>query len=454
MNATHTSEHKKLEADVVVCGGGPAGINAALAAARGGAKTLLIERYGFLGGMSTIALVYPWMTFHTMEGKQVIGGIAQEIVDRLMAEDASPGHVRDTVGFVNTITPYDPEVYKILIHDMLREAGVKVLLHSFVDRVKTDGDRIARVEITTKSGRYAVHASQYVDTTGDADLAYLSGAPCLQGRDGDKLTQPMTMKFRMRGVDLDRVKQYMLDHPDEFYKKTPFAELPELPLSGVLGYYKHWKEAALPINRDQVLFFIGPGPDEVLVNTTRVQGLDSTDVSDLTEAEVLGRKQVRMVADFMKGLPGFEQARLSSVGTQIGIRESRRIEGQYALQVEDVIEGKPMDDCIARSGYPIDIHDPSGKGVTAAWVKGDGAYDIPYRCLLPQRIANLLVAGRCISTTHETLATTRLTPSCMATGQAAGTAAALAAAQGIAPAEVDVALLQQRLREAGALLRQ
>ncbi len=441
-----------LDMDVVVCGGGPAGINAALAAGRSGAKTLLIERYGFLGGMSTIALVYPWMTFHTVEGKQVIAGIAQEIVDRLQAEGASPGHVRDTVGFVNRITPYDPEIYKIMIFDMLREAGVTVLLHSFMDEVHTVDHRISAIEITTKSGRFKITGKQFIDTTGDADLAHLSGAPCLQGRDGDKLTQPMTMKFRMRGVNLEKVKQYMLDHPDEFYKKTPFAELKDLPLSGVLGYYKHWQAADLPINRDQVLFFTGPGADEVLVNTTRVQGLDATNVNDLTEAEILGRKQVRMVADFMKTLPGFEQASLSSVGAQIGVRESRRIDGLYTLQLDDVIQGKVFHDCIARSGYPIDIHDPSGKGVTAAWVKGDGAYDIPYRSLIPKRIENLLVAGRCISTSHEALATTRLTPSCMATGQAAGTAAGIAVKHGIAPSEVRYEELQVELRKAGALL--
>lgn len=443
----------RIDADVVVCGGGPAGINAALAAGRTGAKTVLIERYGFLGGMSTAALVYPWMTFHTTGGKQVIAGIAQEIIDRLMAEHASPGHVRDTVGFVRTITPYDPEVYKVLIVDMLREAGVKVLLHSLMDEAVVEGDRIVAVRLATKSGKYEVTAKQFVDATGDADLAYLSGAPCLQGRDGDSLTQPMTMKFRMRGVDLAKVKRYMIDHPDEFYKKTPFDELEQLPLSGVLGYFKHWQEAELPINRDQVLFFTGPGPDEVLVNTTRVQGLDSTKLEDLTEGEIQGRKQVRMVADFMtRNLPGFQNASISSVGPQIGVRESRRIDGQYTLQVDDVVSGRTFDDCIARSGYPIDIHDPSGKGVQAAWVQGDGAYDIPYRCLIPKGIVNLLTAGRCISTSHEALATTRLTPSCMATGQAAGTAAGMASAQGISPAELSVALLQERLIRDGALL--
>jgi hypothetical protein len=442
-----------LHADVVVIGAGPAGVNAAIAAGRSGANTILVERYGFIGGMSTAALVYPWMTFHTTDGKQVIKGIAQEIIDRLMAMNASPGHVRDTVGFVHTITPYHPEVYKVLALDMLKEAGVKLLLHSFIDAVEVKGERIESVQLTSKSGRIDLRGKMFVDTSGDADVAYLSGAPCLKGRDGDQLTQPMTMKFRMRGVDLQKVKQYMLEHPDEFYKKTPFDKLQNLPLSGVLGFYKHWKEADLPINRDQVLFFTGPNDDEVLVNTTRVQGLDGTNVEDLTTAEELGRKQVLMVAEFMTSrLPGFEKASISQVGAQIGLRETRRIDGQYALQAQDVLEGRRFDDCIARSGYPIDIHDPSGKGVKAAWVEGDGAYDIPYRCLLPKKIENLLTGGRCISTTHEALATTRLTPSCMATGQAAGSAAGIAVKRGAAPQEIDVRELQRVLAADGVLL--
>lgn len=444
----------KLEADVVVCGAGPAGINAALAAARSGASTILVERYGFIGGMSTAALVYPWMTFHTTDGKQVIKGIAQEIVDKLMALNASPGHVRDTVGFVHTITPYDPEVYKVLIPDMLREAGVKRLMHSFIDAVGVGGGRIESIDASTKSGRYRIYGKQFIDATGDADIAYMAGAPCLKGRDGDKMTQPMTMKFRMKGVDLAVVKQYMIDNPDEFYHKTPFAELANLPLSGISGFYKQWKEANLPINRDQVLMFTGPSEDEVLVNTTRVQGLDGTDVEQLTDAEEIGRKQVLMVADFIaKNLPGFEKAVITQVGAQIGVRETRRIDGLYALQAADVMEGRRFDDVIARSGYPIDIHDPSGKGVKAAWVEGDGAYDIPYRCLIPKAVDNLLAAGRCISTSHEALATTRLSPSCMATGQAAGAAAALAVKRGISASGVDVPELQANLTAAGALLQ-
>lgn len=191
----------------------------------------------------------------------------------------------------------------------------------------------------------------------------------------------------------------------------------------------------------------------MLINCTRVQGLDATDVTDLTVAEQEGRKQVLLIAEFLRrDVPGFERASISAVAPQIGIRESRRVIGHYALTQEDVVAGRKFDDVIARSGYPVDIHDPSGQGVTAAFIQGDGAYDIPYRCLLSQNISNLLAAGRCISTTHEAHATTRLTPSCMATGEAAGTAAALAVKLKLAPAMLPVSLLQKELRSSGAAI--
>lgn len=444
---------RDLQYDVVVVGGGPAGINAAIASGRAGAKTLLVERYGFLGGMSTVALVYPWMTFHTNSGNHVIKGIAQEVVDRLMAIDGSPGHLRDTVGFTYTVTPYHPEKYKMVALDMLEEAGADVLVHSFVDKVEVDGNKITSVNLTTKSGPIRVSAKQFVDTSGDADVAYLSGAPCLQGRDSDHQTQPMTMKFRMRGVNLQRIKEEMKSNPGNFYRKTPIAELDELPLTGVQGFYKEWNESGIPINRDQVLFFAGPEDDEVLVNCTRVQGLDGTNVFDLSEGEKEGRKQMLMIAEFLQTkIPGFEKASISAVGSQIGIRETRRIEGLYALTLDDAVNGKKYEDTIALSGYPIDIHDPTGKGVQANDIEGDGSYGIPYRCLVPKVIDNLLMGGRCISTTHEALATTRLTPSCMATGQAAGTAAALSIKDGVAPRDLDIDRLKSYLIDNGVML--
>lgn len=441
--------------DIVVAGGGPAGINAAIAAGRKGKKVLLVERYGFLGGMSTAALVYPWMTFHTEEGKQVVKGIAQEIVDRLEKKGGSPGHQRDTIGFVHTVTPYHPEIYKVLVLEMLEEAGVEVLLHSFADHVQTETSMIESITITGKSGRRKITGKIIIDTTGDADVAYLSGAKVKKGREQDHLMQPMTMKFRMRGVNLEEVKAYVLDHPDHFYKKTLIKELREetVPLTAVLGFYPQWEKAGLPINRDQVLFFVGPNPDEVLVNCTRVQGLDGTEVEDLTKGEFEGRKQVLMIADFLVNMiPGFSKATISNVGSQIGIRETRRLDGLYELQKEDVVEGRKFDDVIARSGYPIDIHNPSGRNVEVEWVSGDGAFDIPYRSLVPKNIANLLVAGRCISTSHEAFATTRLTPSAMATGQAAGTAAVLAIENNVKPENISIKQLQETLRQDDVVL--
>ncbi len=440
------------EYDVAVLGGGPAGITAAISAARNGAKTILIERYGFLGGMSTAAMVYPWMTFHSASGEQVIQGIAQEIVDRLIARGASPGHLRDTIGFVHTLTPYHPEVYKVLACDMLQEAGVEILLHTVAIDVQTERDRISGITLYNKSGVTALQAKVYIDATGDGDIAYMAGAPWEKGNVEGKV-QPMTMKFRMRGVDLNKVKRYMQHNPSNFYEKSLISELDLLPLTGVMGFYSQWKAADLPIQRDGLLFFSGPNEDEVLVNVSRVSGLDPTNIEDLTKGEIEGRKQVLLLEAFLqKSIPGFEKASVSAVGTQIGVRETRRIVGKYVLNGTDVLDGRRFDDVIARSGYPIDIHNPEGRGITANFIREGGAYDIPYRSIVPLNTPNLLLAGRCISTTHEAQATTRLTPSCMAIGQAAGAAGALAVLYNCDVADVPILELQKRLIEGKAEL--
>ncbi|WP_309118237.1 FAD-dependent oxidoreductase [Paenibacillus sp.] len=442
----------KMNYEVAVLGGGPAGITAALGAARNGAKTIVVERYGFLGGMSTAAMVYPWMTFHSASGEQVIKGIAQEIVDRLMALHASPGHLRDTIGFVHTLTPYHPEVYKALAGRMLKEAGVDILLHTSAIDVKTEGERIESITLYNKSGVSTLSANVFVDATGDGDIAAMAGVPYEKGNANGKV-QPMTMKFRMRGVDVDKVKRAMQDDPSNFYEKSLTSELDRLPVTGVMGFYAQWKAAGLPVERDGLLFFVGPNEDEVLVNVSRVSGLDPTDIGDLTKAEFEGREQVLLLESFFRDrIPGFEKASVSAVGAQIGVRETRRITGKYVLNGIDVLDGRRFDDVVARSGYPIDIHDPEGSGVTANFIREGGAYDIPYRSIVPIRTTNLLLAGRCISTTHEAQATTRLTPSCMAIGQAAGAAAALASSLRREVEAIPILELQERLAAGGAEL--
>jgi ribulose 1,5-bisphosphate synthetase/thiazole synthase len=439
--------------DVVVVGGGPGGINAAIAAGRLGARTLLIERYGFLGGMSTAGLVYPWMTFHDMQGNQVVRGVAQEIVDRLMARGASPGHLRDTVGVCYTVTPFDKEALKLVAVEMAREASVNLLLHSVASQTDVSGDRVVSVTTTSPYGGREIPGKVFVDATGDCSLVALAGARTVKGRPDDGKVQPMTMMFRVGGVDLEAVKAYVAANPKEFWKDTRIDKLDEWPLSGVSGFFSLWEAHKPPsVPRNLVLFFAGLRPGEVFVNTTRVIDQDPTDVEAVTAAEVEGRRQVWAVLRFLQDhIPGFERSELLETGPQIGVRESRRLRGVATLTTEDIVTGRRFPDVIARNGYQIDIHDPEGRElINKELIRG--AYDIPYGALVSIDLSNVVVAGRAISCSVEAFASLRTTPSCMAIGQAAGVAAALAARAGTTLAQVDVGSLQAALREQGAEL--
>lgn len=437
--------------DVVVVGGGPSGLTAAISAARHGASTLLIERYGFLGGMSSAALVYPWFTFHDMTGRQVVGGLAQEIVDRLMALGASPGHLRDTVGFVWSVTPFDKEVFKLLALDMLQDAGVDLLLHSLAHQVGMNSHSIAQVSTVGKYGSARVCGSVYIDATGDADLAFLAGSPVVLGRLEDEKVQAMTMVFRLGGVRFEPIVEYIKANPADFHDQTLVRELDRLPLTAVSGFFSLWKKAPSWIPRDRVLFFTGPGPGEVRVNTTRVIDVNPTCVTDVTRAEIEGRHQVAALVEFMrKELPGFEQCYVIEVAAQIGVRESRRITGDYVLSADDVLAGTRFPDAIAKCGAPIDIHAPAGSELQLSNV--ERAYDIPYRVMLPRLVDNLIVTGRAVSSSHEAFASLRVTAPVMAMGQAAGTAGALAVSANAAPRDVDIRELRAILRQDGAIL--
>lgn len=443
-----------VDYDLIVCGGGPAGVTAALSAARNGAHTLLLERYGFPGGSSTAALVYPWMSFHDSNGEQVIAGLAQEIVDRLVARRASPGHLRDTIGFVHTVTPYDGEAYKLLVDELLAEAGVETVYHTQCTGVEIEDNRIQAVRLWNKSGEHRLSASLYIDSTGDGDIAAAAGAPYITGRRSDGRTQPMTMNFIMGGVDLQAVAAYMRQNPDDFHPGSLIDQLDHLPLTGVSGFFKAWKQFAPPqIPRDRMLCFAGLHPGEVHVNTTRIVNRNGASATDLSCAEIEGRRQVNLLVDFCRAhLPGFQDCYLERLPAQVGVRETRHISGLYTLTADDVLLARRFPDGIARSGYPLDIHDPTGSALQSEQIAGGQAYDIPYRCLLPQGIHNLLVNGRCISVTHTAFSSTRLTPSCMAIGQAAGTAAALSLYLGCSPAELDISYLRQTLLQQGAIL--
>jgi glycine/D-amino acid oxidase-like deaminating enzyme len=438
----------QVECDVLVVGGGNAGCAAALAAARHGARTLLLERYGFLGGTATAAMVGPWMTFHSGD-ERIVGGIAQEMVERLMHKGASPGHLHDSSDYVATITPFDPEVHKALLFEMMREAGVRLALHAYFLSAQVDVSTVTGAAFATVGGVRTHRGTVVIDATADALVAESAGVPTQQGDERGRV-QPATLIFRLSHVDLEQLATYLREHPQEMRTSLPASEITSGALTAVAGLGALWKRARqdglVDVPRELVSFFISPYPDEVTVNMTRVVDVDPLDPDDLTRAEVEARLQAMQLLDFFRQrVPGFERARIAATGTQIGIRESRRIVGRYTLTRDDVLQARRFDDAVARSAYPIDLHNPSGSGTTTHRLAPGESYEIPYRCLLPLNREQLLVAGRCISTTHEALASTRLTPTVMTLGQAAGTAAALACAQHIRVGDLNGRELRAQL---------
>ena len=443
--------------DVLVVGGGNAGCAAALAAARTGAKTLLVERYGFLGGTATAAMVGPWMTFHSGT-ERIVGGIAQEMVERLVAKGGSPGHLHDASDYVPTITPFDPEVHKALLFEMMRESGVDLLVHAYVlDALLDPNGVVTGARFATIGGLREYRAHVTIDATADAIVAASAGVAVQQGDERGRV-QPASLMFRLSHVDLAATAKYVREHPDQMRTSLAPERREAATLTAVAGLYDLWQAAQsrgeVHVPRELVSFFISPYPDEVTVNMTRVVDIDPLDPDDVTRAEVEARGQaMELLAFFRRSVPGFANARIAATGAQIGIRESRRIVGVYTLTRDDVLQARRFDDAVARSAYPIDLHNPSGSGTTTQRLAPGASYEIPYRCLVPATVDGLLVAGRCISTTHEALASTRLTPTVMTLGQAAGTAAALSVAAGVRPRDVDAAVLRARLERDGVDLR-
>ncbi len=433
------------EFDVLVIGGGPAGIGAALAAARAGARTALVERYGFLGGNATAGLVGPFMTSYSDDGEtQLVKGVFDELVRRMETFGGAvhPEQVRTGSpysGFFSKghdhVTPFDPEAVKLAAAEMMEEAGVRMFMHTFfVDSIVENG-RVEGALIVNKSGLQAIRAGTTVDCSADGDVAFRAGARLEVGRKSDGLTQPMTMFFRVAGVDDEKILAYVEEHPEER----------DLLFSSLIAEKRAAGEWT--VNKNHLGIYRTTQPGVWRVNTSRVQGLQGTNAEDLSKAELEGRRQVfELLNFFRKYFPGFENAVLVDTATQIGVRETRRLVGEYMLTEEDLIRGRAFVDVIALYGYPIDIHSPNE--VTTEFNKEFSTaniYQMPYRILVPETMNGLLVAGRCVSATHEALGAIRVMPCAFALGQAAGAAAALASLSHVEPRNVDVRELQRTL---------
>ena len=448
---------QNLTYDVVIIGGGPAGTVAAIASARCGAKTLLVEQNGYLGGMLTMAGTGPQMTFHA-GSTQVVQGIAEEIVARLVKEGFSPGHMEDFVGYASSVTPFDAEGMKLILETMVKEAGADLLYHTVYTGCEWEDRKIRKVRLYGKQGFFDVSASVFIDASADADLATHAGIGSVYGREEDHLAQPMTMNIKVSNVNRDKMIEYIKNNSGDMLETIPFERLQLIPRSGMQGAYSIIRMAKekgeFPIDRDMVLCFETNNPGEYILNMSRIIKKSALDSFDLTEAEIEGRKQAHAIVAFMRNyIPGFEHAVIVTTGPHIGIRESRKINGAYRLTASDLLENKMFEDAIAMGGYPIDIHSPDGGTMEHHYLKKGSWYSIPYRCLYTNELDNLLVAGRCISATHEACAAVRVTPILMAISEGAGTAAAIAAKQGIGVAAIDVAQLQNLLKDHGAFLK-
>lgn len=473
--------------DVIVVGGGSAGMNAALASARMGARTALIERFGHPGG--TAFELGNSISYHNNRNEPIVGGIAQEIVDRMIAAGGAMqgGHLPNPSGVCGSFTPLESDVMKVVLLEMMDEARVEMYLHSsFVEPVM-EGTRVTGTVIHNKSGMQQLLANVVIDSTGDADVAAQAGVTVHQ--DTPETALNATLMFRLAAVDTDtfiddirRTPQKMILLEDPYFKSIPgltpekimaervqtIYDAPYLYLSNIVRDYipeKDWPEWDITGTEKTDwgrLRFLGsrvqvtPSPvrkDVLYVNATAIT-FDATDGYAWSQAELEGQRQIRLIIGiFRRYLPGFTDCYLLGSMPKVSIRASRRIEGEYELTREDVAEGKRFPDGIARGAYPMSVQSEEKPNVRLhLYTKDGGDYDIPYRCFVPKGVDGLLVAGRCLSATREASGSARIGAACQAYGHAAGVAAVLAANTGVTLRDVDTDELRRLLLEQNAII--
>ena len=404
--------------DVLVAGGGPAGIGAAVAAARQGCKTMLIEQAGDVGGVATTGMMSHW----TGETR---GGLYEEILDR--SRDDERNGDRQTI---------NPEKLKNVLLEMLEEAGVLVRTYTFASDVVMEGDRIRGVLLESKSGREAVMAGTVIDCTGDGDLAARAGAPFYKGREEDGQMQPMTLMFKVAGGDEKRAI-----FPGSFETNIPVPD----------GMVQDLGKANLPSPAGHVLLYRSTIPGVVTVNMTNCTGADGTSAGDLARAHRDCRMQMEAIVAFLRRfVPGYEECYIISSASIIGVRETRHFLGESTIRREDVENAVQHEDWAVKDAhFNFDVHNLTGAGLDATGCQAKftqkKGYTIPYGCLVPKKVEGLLLAGRDICGTHMAHSSYRVMPICVKLGEAAGNAAAICTREGICPRQVPVKELQQML---------
>ncbi|MBO5454819.1 MAG: FAD-dependent oxidoreductase [Clostridia bacterium] len=403
--------------DLIVVGGGISGVAASVAAGREGLSVLLIEKYGSLGGAMTASLVYPFLHYTRDGGKHLLSdGLFTEMRNRFKEYNDESW-----------------ECYKLVFDDMVTEAGVEVLFHSTVFEAKTIDRKVKKLKVATKSGVFEFEADFFIDTTGDGELIAMTDCDCQLGRESDSLCQPMTTCFRVSGVD----RELFMKDKEMLQEK-----------------YKEWqRDGKINNPRENILEFGGPGNGIIHFNTTRIVMHNPVDPFDISRAEIEARKQIsEMMVFFKANSKAFEKSNLVSIAHHIGVRESRKLKGVHILTQQELKDCTAFEDTIALGNYPIDIHNPEGKGTTLYYFKDEEFYHIPYRSLLPKEYDNMLVAGRCLSATHEAHSAVRIMPICACMGQAAGIAIALACKTTKNTHTIDISTLRTMLKENGAAI--